>query len=154
MCDNWVSIKDIGGKGYFAENNTGRRPGFTRCKVKKTNEEYSLLYDYYGALLSDRQREVFELYHEENLSLSEIAESLGVSRQAVHISLGKARAGLEVFEIKLGLISKHMAYGKTLSDVETRIDGILKDKMRAQPLDAAVCKDLRRIKKLVRELDF
>ena len=122
--------------------------------MKKTNEEYSLLYDYYGMLLSDRQREVFELYHEENLSLSEIAESLGVSRQAVHISLGKARGALEIFEVKLSLISKHAVYEKTLRDVETRIDGILKDKMRAQPLDTADCKDLRRIKKLVRELDF
>ena len=121
--------------------------------MKKTNEEYSLLYDYYGALLSNRQREVFALYHEENLSLSEIAESLGVSRQAVHISLGKARGELEIFEEKLGLIEKHAAYGRVLKEVETKTDGILKDKSLARSLDPAVCKDLRRIKKLVRELD-
>ena len=122
--------------------------------MKKTNEEYSLLYDFYGALLSERQREVFELYHEENLSLSEIAQSLGVSRQAVHISLGKAGAGLETYEAKLGLVAKHTVYEKTLREVEARTDGILKDKARAGALDPAVCKDLRRIKKLVKELDI
>ena len=122
--------------------------------MDKTNEEYSLLYDYYGALLSERQREVFELYHEENLSLSEIAQSLDVSRQAVHISLGKARDGLEAFEEKLGLVAKHAAYEKTLKEVEARADDILKDKERAAALDPAVAKGLRRIKKLVRELDI
>ena len=121
--------------------------------MKKTNEEYSMLYDYYGALLSDRQREVFELYHEENLSLSEIAQDLGVSRQAVHISLGKARDELEIFEIKLGLVGKHAVYERTLKEVEARTDGILKDKDRLKAMDPAVAKDLRRIKKLVKELD-
>ena len=121
--------------------------------MKKTNEEYSLLYDFYGALLSERQREAFELYHEENLSLSEIAQGLGVSRQAVHISLGKARGELEAFEEKLGLVAKHAAYEKTLKEVEARADGILKDKSRAAALDPEAAKALRRIKKIVRELD-
>ena len=122
-------------------------------ELKKTNEEYSLLYDYYGALLSERQREVFELYHEENLSLSEIAQSLGVSRQAVHISLCKARDEIEIFEVKLGLVAKHGVFEKTLKEVEAKADGILKDKERARALDPEVAKGLRRIKKLVRELD-
>ena len=45
--------------------------------------ENSLLYDFYGQLLSKRQQEVMALYHEENYSLSEIAEEFGISRQAV-----------------------------------------------------------------------
>ena len=49
----------------------------------------SLLYDFYGALLTKRQREVMELYHEENLSLAEIADEFGISRQGVHDALQK-----------------------------------------------------------------
>ena len=54
----------------------------------------SLLYDFYGAVCLKRQRQVTELYREENLSLSEIAEEFGVSRQGVHDALknGERRA--------------------------------------------------------------
>ena len=122
--------------------------------MKKTNEEYSILYDFYGALLSERQREVFELYHEDNLSLSEIGANLDVSRQAVHIAVGKAREELEEYEEKLGLIAKHMAYEKAAGEVDAKIDAILKNKSRAVFVDPDTAKTLRRIKKLIKELDF
>lgn len=50
----------------------------------------SLLYDFYGSLLTDRQREVMELYYGENLSLSEIAAEFSISRQGVQM---RSRAG-------------------------------------------------------------
>ena len=53
-------------------------------------EKISLLYDFYGGLLTEKQRQVMELYHEENLSLAEIAEEFGISRQGVHDTLKKA----------------------------------------------------------------
>ena len=43
-----------------------------------------ILYDYYGGLLSDKQKEYFEQYYFENLSLSEMAENLNISRNAIH----------------------------------------------------------------------
>ena len=113
-----------------------------------------MLYDYYGALLSTRQREVFEFYNEENFSLSEIAENIGVSRQAVHIAVSKAGAELEKYEEKLGLIAKHRAYEKTLGEIDGRIDAILKDKVHAVLLDPDMVKTLRRIKKIIKELDI
>ena len=58
----------------------------------------SLLYDFYGALLTEKQRSVMALYHEENLSLSEIADEYGISRQAVHDALKKAEQALEDYE--------------------------------------------------------
>ena len=122
--------------------------------AKRTNEEYSLLYDYYGALLSERQREVFKLYHEENYSLSEIADTFGVSRQAVHIALGKARQELESYEEKLGLIKKHEEYEKVLVEIEKKADSVLKDKVKMAETDPETAKALRRIKKLVKELDI
>ena len=72
-----------------------------------TIEYASMLYDFYGSLLNESQEEVMKLYHEDNLSLSEIAEELGTSRQAVHYTLKKAEKALEKYEEKLGLIAKY-----------------------------------------------
>ncbi|WAH35469.1 YlxM family DNA-binding protein [Alicyclobacillus dauci] len=61
------------------------------------------LYDFYGALLTDRQRQIIEMYHVEDWSLSEIAESLSISRQAVHDQLRRAGEQLEQYESVLQL---------------------------------------------------
>ncbi|MEG0291363.1 MAG: YlxM family DNA-binding protein [Anaerovoracaceae bacterium] len=66
----------------------------------------SLLYDFYGELLTDRQKDVMKLYHEENLSLSEIADEFGISRQGVHDALKNAEKALTTYESKLGLVKK------------------------------------------------
>ncbi len=70
-------------------------------------EYASMLYDFYGSMLSSSQNEVMALYHEDNLSLSEIAEELGQSRQAVHYTLRKAETALRSFEEKLGLVASY-----------------------------------------------
>jgi hypothetical protein len=67
-----------------------------------------MLYDFYGALLSDSRNEVMALYHEDNLSLSEIAAELGMTRQAVHYTLKKAERALTVYEDKLGLLASYL----------------------------------------------
>lgn len=74
-----------------------------------TVEYASLLYDFYGVLLSESQLEVMTMYHEDNLSLSEIAEELGMTRQAVHYTLKKAESKLEEFDSKLGLVKTYGA---------------------------------------------
>ncbi|ADU51069.1 helix-turn-helix protein YlxM/p13 family protein [Thermaerobacter marianensis DSM 12885] len=61
------------------------------------------LYDLYRGLLTPRQRDVFELYHWQDLSLGEVAEHLGISRQAVHDLLRRSEAALEEAEGALGL---------------------------------------------------
>ena len=66
----------------------------------------SLLFDKYGGLLTEKQRGVMEHYHEENLSLSEIAEEYGISRAAVHDALKKAENKLAEYESVLGLVEK------------------------------------------------
>ena len=117
-------------------------------------EEYSILFDYYGSLLSARQREVFELYHEENFSFSEIGANLGISRQAAHRLLCKACDELEVFEKKLGLVAIHGQYIKVLDEVEIKTNVFLKDKELVTMLDPDIVKYFRRIKKLVKGLDI
>lgn len=83
---------------------------FSEMKMREDIDriEYaSMLYDFYGNLLSEAKREVMSMYHEDNLSLSEIAEELGQSRQAVHYTLKKAEKALEEYEDKLGLIAAY-----------------------------------------------
>ncbi len=84
--------------------------------------ERSLLYDFYGQLLTDKQREVMGLYHEENYSLSEIAAEFGISRQAVHDTLKKAEQSLTEYEEKLGLIDKFVRTGSMITQIEEEID--------------------------------
>lgn len=66
-----------------------------------------LLYDFYGELLSDSQKSYFEDYYFNNLSLSEISDNLGVSRNAVHKQIKVACEKLNEFEIKLKLVEKN-----------------------------------------------
>lgn len=65
----------------------------------------ALLWDAYGALLTETQREITDLYFNYDLSLAEIAEQKGVSRQSVSDCLGKSRKLLEEYERKLGFAS-------------------------------------------------
>ena len=64
------------------------------------------LYDVYGALLTERQRDLFELYYEQDLSLSEISEEAGITRQGARDAIGHAEAALRGFEEKLGLLAR------------------------------------------------
>ena len=64
----------------------------------------NLLFDFYGKLLTKRQREVMELYYEENLTLAEIADEFEISRQGVHDALKNAEKALKGYEEKLGLV--------------------------------------------------
>lgn len=70
------------------------------------------LIDFYGSLLSERQRDIISLYYEEDLSLSEIAEDVGITRQGVRDAIKKAETILTDAEEKLGLAARF----KNLSD--------------------------------------
>lgn len=67
---------------------------------------YNSLFDLYGSLLTDKQREYFGYYYSEDYSLSEIADLLGVSRNAVHDQIRIVIAHLDEFESKLGLLRR------------------------------------------------
>lgn len=69
--------------------------------------DISLLYDFYGELLKTSQQQVVELYVNEDLSLSEVAELLGISRQGVRDSLNRAEKKLLEYESKLGLMDAY-----------------------------------------------
>ncbi|MCT4633795.1 MAG: YlxM family DNA-binding protein [Firmicutes bacterium] len=66
----------------------------------------SSLFNFYGNLLTDKQKEILEQYCDFDLSLGEIAENLKISRQAVYDTVKRAEKVLESYEDKLGLIAK------------------------------------------------
>lgn len=69
----------------------------------------ALLYDFYGELLTDHQKEIYEQFVLEDLSLSEIAEGAGISRQGVHDLIKRCNRILEDYEAKLHLVEKFIS---------------------------------------------
>ncbi len=111
--------------------------------------EASLLYDFYGNLLTERKRQVMELYHEENLSLSEIASEFGISRAAVYDSLKSAEKSLSDYESKLGLIARFLKREAVIADIAGIIDG-LSEKYSD---DSQLSESLSEIKDIISELE-
>ena len=85
----------------------------------------SLLYDFYGVLLTDKQREVMELYHEENYSIVEIAKELRVSKQAVYDNLKKSDSILREYEARLGLMQSMAETRELIGTIESRIEELM-----------------------------
>lgn len=71
--------------------------------------ELTLLFDYYGDLLTQRQKLCFDMRYNQDLSLSEIAQELNVSRQGVYDNLSRAEALLKNMEEKTGCVSRDLA---------------------------------------------
>ena len=71
--------------------------------------EMTLLFDYYGDLLTDRQRMCIDLRHNQDLSLAEIAQELQVSRQGVYDNLSRAEALLRNMEEKTRCVRRDLA---------------------------------------------
>lgn len=77
--------------------------------------EMTLLFDYYGGLLTERQKQCFDLRYNQDLSLSEIAQELQVSRQGVYDNLNRAEALLRNIEEKTGFVRRDLHNRKALS---------------------------------------
>ena len=85
--------------------------------MKQDALQMSLLFDYYGELLSQKQRVCFDLYYNQDLSLSEIASELGITRQGVHDSLSRAETALGEFERVTGCIARDRRAEKALREI-------------------------------------
>lgn len=79
----------------------------------------TLLFDFYGDLLTERQREFYDLYHNEDLSLTEIAENAGITRQGVRDVLVRAEGTLEEFEEKTGIVQRFLTVRAGLNVIES-----------------------------------
>ena len=94
----------------------------------------SLLLDFYGPLLTDKQRMSLQLHNEDDMSLGEIAEELGVSRQAVHDNLQRARHILNDYESKLHLVAQYEAREQVINELKDTLPADVLSQSRVQQL--------------------
>ncbi len=86
--------------------------------------EISLLLDFYGQLLTDRQYEIIDLHYNNDFTLTEIAEQLGISRQGVYDNEKRGKALLNEYESKLGLLSKFCEQKEKAEQVQKHLENI------------------------------
>lgn len=109
--------------------------------------EMGMLFDFYGKLLSTTQYTVVEHYYIDDLSLSEIAVNLEISRQGVHDALKRAEKKLYSYEEKLGLVKKFESNKEKTRDILNYIDEI---NIEAKQLNLnQVDENIENIKKMV-----
>ena len=85
------------------------------------NLEYVYLFDYYGELLTDKQKEYFKDYYFNNLTLQEIADNNNVSRNAVHKNIKEILSKLDYYEEKLKLYSNKQKIEKLIENIDVDI---------------------------------
>ena len=110
---------------------TGRNGKRIICKAKIIYREAdteensrvmrSMLFDFYGELLTDKQREYFDLHYNEDLSLAEIAEQSGISRQGVWDIIRRAEAAMTEVEEKTGLIKRFNERNAALAEIRSEL---------------------------------
>jgi len=104
-----------------------------------------LLFDFYGEILTEKQQELFDLYYNEDMSLAEISENIGITRQGVRDAIVRAEATLTEMEQKIGLVAR---YGKIQSalmrvaDHLTAIGQINENRYRNVEIDRLVATSL------------
>lgn len=86
--------------------------------------EYALLYDFYGALLKDKNRSIFEDYMFNDMTLSEVACETGITRQGVRDVVNRSKLRLEEFEKRLGLVKRFNKVRESAADMKKELSGI------------------------------
>ena len=79
--------------------------------------EMALLFDYYGGMLTEKQRDCFDMRYNQDLSLGEIGETLGVSRQAVNDNLTRTEALLRRMEENIGCVKRDMVIRRAVQEI-------------------------------------
>ena len=97
--------------------------------MKSQAYRMAMLYDFYGDVLTERQKEFYDLYYNEDLSLGEIAENYGITRQGVRDVIVRAEAVLTELEDKTGLI-------KRFHTMHAQLEGLSQDARRIRELAA------------------
>ena len=93
--------------------------------MKNQTYRMTMLFDFYGELLTDRQKEFFDLYYNEDLSLAEIAENAGISRQGVHDAISRSEALLASFERVTGCVAREQKLRHALAAITAEAQPLL-----------------------------
>lgn len=102
--------------------------------------EMALLFDYYGGMLTEKQRDCFDMRYNQDLSLGEIGENLGVSRQAVNDNLTRTEALLRRMEENIGSVKRDMLIR---SAVEEILDAVTVLDASSDPAVSAMAQRIR-----------
>jgi len=103
------------------------------ASMKAETLELTLLCDYYGDMLTEKQQACFDLHYNQDLSLAEIAEELGISRQGVHDTLARTEAALRSMEQHLGCVSR----ARVLQRAYTELSAVAEELRSAGQADFA-----------------
>ena len=112
--------------------------------MKNQTYRMTMLFDFYGELLTDRQREFFDLYYNEDLSLAEIAENAGISRQGVRDVIVRAESAMQEVEDKTGIIRRFEGQRRRLGAIAAAA-GELRDINDRQYRDRRIAELVERI---------
>ena len=85
------------------------------------NLKVAYLLDFYGNLFADKQREILEMYYQEDMSLSEIASSVGITRQGVYDNIKRGEKEILSMESKLCLMDRFMEISDTRDNIESKL---------------------------------
>ena len=109
--------------------------------------DLTLLLDYYGELLTEKQRTYFDWHYNEDLSLSEIAENYEISRQGVRDMLVRTEATLREFETKTGVVARFCDMQSRLAALEEKATAIAEktDDDTVRSLAGEICAGLREL---------
>ena len=112
-------------------------------KFNSLKEQYELtiLYDYYSGLLKESQREILSDYYFNDLSLSEIADERGISRQGVHDTIKRCSKSLVEFEEILGLASKQKSIRASIKKINNQIDEVISKNISSED-ELSVIRDM------------
>ena len=89
--------------------------------MKQEAFKMSLLLDYYGSLLTDKQKNYFDLYYNQDLSFGEIAEQEGISRQGVYDTVSRTEAILRSMEDATGCVARAAALRKAVKEINAAV---------------------------------
>ncbi len=92
--------------------------------MKNQTFRMTMLFDFYGELLTERQKEFYQLYYDEDLSLAEIAENYGISRQGVRDVIVRAEAYMTEIEDKTGLVRRFLRFAPHIEAIEGAVGEI------------------------------
>ncbi|MTI69973.1 MAG: YlxM family DNA-binding protein [Firmicutes bacterium] len=112
--------------------------------------EIGYMFDFYGKLLSKKQRSAIELYYIHDLSLSEIGEQLKISRQGVYDTLKRAEKKLYNFEEKLRLVDKFKQKNAKVKSILNHLEVINKEIEKCNHLDLQ--KSVKEIEKIISDI--
>lgn len=118
------------------------------------NMELSLLLDFYGELLSEKVRGATELYYNDDLSLSEVAEDMGITRQGVRDLIKRAEGNLYGYEEKLGLYKRFVEMQKGLTSLKDRLiktKSLLDNESEKSEIDKEISDTIELVDKLIKE---